>query len=399
MGARLHLPRPRWSFRTRIAVAIMLLLVLFSIGLVVIINVLSAWFLPHSATIGVFDARTPREVLLRTVLLSPSVRSVQQGTLHIVLMTSLLGLLVLSAIGGLGAYSLAGRLLGSIRSMAAVVQHTSAESLDHRVALTEPADELGDLARTLNGMLDRLEHAFAQQRALIMDASHELRTPLAVLRANLEVARQDPQQAPVVYARLDRALDRLDHLMGNLLLLARQEQPPSGAPVLLGPLLEEVLADLSCLAHEHKVTLRYHGDAAVSTSGEEILLMHLFRNLVENGIRYNHPGGQVTVALATQDGWATVTISDTGIGISQDKQEMVFRRFYRVEGSPRRHAGGNGLGLAIAAHVAQYHGGTITLSSHLGAGSAFTVRLPASSAGLNDEVGVGAQANHRSTIR
>jgi len=388
MTPRLRLPRPRWNFRTRVAVAIMLLLLLFGVGLVTIIEVLSMRFLPQSTMIGVFDARTPRQILLRAIALSPFDQRIQQGALNLVLMVSLIGLLSLSTLGGVAAYFLAGRLLSAVRAMAVVVGQTNAETLDHRVAAVEPGDELGELSHTLNALLERLEGSFAQQRAFVADASHQLRTPLAVLRTNLEVARQDPQQATIVYARLERSLSRLNDLVNDLLLLAQQDQSLCGAPVGLGLLLEDLLTSLADLAAEHTVTLHTQGDAAVSTWGEDALLTHLFGNLVENGIRYNRPGGTVTVTLGVQDGWATVTVSDTGVGIPHEEQELIFRRFYRREQSRAHHTGGNGLGLAIAAHVAQRYGGTITVTSTLGVGSTFTVRLPACDLNLTDGAGL-----------
>ncbi len=369
MSKALH-PWRRLTFRGRLAFAIALLLIVFGLGLVSIINAVSTGVATHTTTV-VLDAKAPSNALTAT---SPV--AVQQQTLHIVLLSSVGGLILFCLLGGAVAYVLSGRLLSSLRTIAAFARQTSGGTLDQRLIVPEASDELRDLALSFNTMLDRLERTFTQQRAFVSDAAHELRTPLAVLRTNLDIACRDAEQMPATFERLERAVTRLDHLVASLFLLSREESLPHGVPVPLGPLLEDVLADLAGLATEQGIVVQYEGDAAVSTQGDAVLLMHLFRNLVENALRYNRPQGHVTVRLGAAFGESIVAVSDTGIGISTLDQDDIFTRFYRVEASRARHKGGNGLGLAIVAHIVRQHGGTIAVNSVEGVGSTFTVRLP-----------------------
>jgi len=207
-----------------------------------------------------------------------------------------------------------------------------------------------------------------------------LRTPLASLRINLEIVAADKDASLDDYramvATQERALTRLERLVADMLILATSEQPLVRSEVALAPLLEEVLCDLKQQANARQVTLRLIDSAEVTVPGNGQLLARAFSNLVENGIYYNHPGGEVVVTLDLQEEQALVTIADTGIGIDADKQAHIFERFYRVDCSRARHNGGAGLGLSIVAAIVQQHGGEAQVESIPGRGSAFTVTLP-----------------------
>ena len=141
--------------------------------------------------------------------------------------------------------------------------------------------------------------------------------------------------------------------------------------------IRQALDDLSSLAHSSQVALRVSDIVEVTVYGNGPLLTRVFDNLLENGIRYNHTGGEVVVSVERSEEWAVVTVADTGVGISPREQERVFDRFYRVENTRPQHRSGAGLGLAIAAYIVQSHAGQIEVQSTPGNGSVFTVKLPA----------------------
>jgi len=303
-----------------------------------------------------------------------------QALLRDVRIISLVGLIFIACLGSASAYLLAGMALRPLHQINQTVKQISAGTLDRRLRLDGPHDELYELAGAFNAMLDRLKQGFEQQGRFIADAAHELRTPLAALRTSVEVVQSNSQATVDEYramtATLERALIRLERLVGNLLILASSDERITGDTVELGPLVEEVLFDLQPLADAQDVTVRLLGEAETTAQGDATLLSHVFRNLIENAIHYNRPGGEVIVTLQQDEGWAVVEVADTGIGIATEEQTHLFERFYRVDRSRSRHLGGAGLGLSIVAHLVQKHGGHIQVSSTLGVGSRFTVRLP-----------------------
>lgn len=293
---------------------------------------------------------------------------------------SLVGLGLVAVLGGAGAYWFAGIALRPVRRVSTAARQISAHTLDTRLALEGPKDEVKELADTFDAMLERLGQTFELQNRFVADVAHELRTPLASLRTNLEVVAADKDATLDDYramvATQERALTRLERLVADMLILAKSEQPLARSETALAPLLEEVLCDLKQQADARQVTLRLIDRAEVTVHGNGPLLARAFSNLVENGMYYNHPGGEVVVTLDQKEEQAVVTVADTGIGIDADKQAHIFERFYRVDCSRARHKGGAGLGLSIVAAIAQQHGGQAQVESEPDKGSIFTVVLP-----------------------
>jgi CheY-like chemotaxis protein len=229
---------------------------------------------------------------------------------------------------------------------------------------------------------------------LISDTAHELRTPLTAMRTQLELIHANPAATLDDYramsGTLERMLARLERMVADMLLLATAGRSPLNEEVALGPLLEEAAADLQSMAEARQVVLRLSGEADALVSGDEALLMQVFRNLIENGIRYNHVGGEVAIAVERGARAVVVDISDTGIGIPPDERARIFERFYRVAGAAAWHGGGAGLGLSIVAQIVRQHGGEVRASSVPGQGSVFSVRLPLAGAG---ELGLDSELN------
>jgi len=293
---------------------------------------------------------------------------------------SLIGLAIVTVLGGAGAYWAAGLALRPVQRVSKAAERISANTLHTRLELDGPKDEIKELADAFDTMLGRLERTFELQGRFVADVAHELRTPLASLRTNLEVVSDDAYATLDDYramvATQERAITRLERLVADLLILATGEKPLSQHEVTLGPLIEEVFSDLEHAADAKGINLYLINEAELVVHGDGSLLARTFSNLVENAIHYNRPGGRVAVNIHRKDSWAVIAISDTGVGLVQENLPHVFDRFYRVDSSRARHKGGAGLGLSIVATIVQRHGGYVQVESIPGTGSIFTVLLP-----------------------
>ena len=283
----------------------------------------------------------------------------------------------------LGGYFLARKSLAPIALMNAQTQRITAESLSSRLDVTNARDELGQLATTINALLARLDATFSEQQRFIADASHELRTPLAVLRGETEVALEQNRGAEDYresLALIKDEAERLTRIVENLFILARQpvdQHSIMKEPLRLNEVVSECVRSAQVLATQRG--LRLHLDGATSEvnfTGDDEMLKRMLLNLLDNAVKYTAPGGDVGVALSTQNGSARIVVTDSGIGIPAADQPRIFDRFYRVDKARSRALGGAGLGLSIAKWIVEAHGGTIAVQSIPTQGSEFIVDLP-----------------------
>jgi two-component system, OmpR family, sensor kinase len=287
--------------------------------------------------------------------------------------------LVLAASGG---WLLAHRALKPVDMMTAAARRISAEQLSQRVDETGTGDELDNLAKTLNQMLTRLDAAFSQVRRFSADASHELQTPLTILKGELEVVLRAARTPEEYRETLESALeevDRIAHMVEGLLLLARAEAGVlrmDRQEVDLGQLLEQVYMRLKPLADLRRVELRLGSVEPLRIQGDRERLQRMTSNLVDNAIKYTGAEGLVTLELQREGRWASILVSDTGIGIPVEEQKAIFQAFYRTSQAQSLPERGTGLGLSIAQSIAAAHGGTIHLESTPGRGSSFKILIP-----------------------
>jgi signal transduction histidine kinase len=292
-----------------------------------------------------------------------------------------LGVLFVASLGV--GWVISGRVLAPIDRITNVARDIQATNLSRRIELEGPDDELKRLAETFDGMLGRLDRAFAAQRRFVADASHELRNPLAIVQTNLDVAlRPGGENGRVrdaaVVAR--RATDRMARLVDDLLALARLEAPTRcNDRVDLAGLVRECAEEFAAVADGRTVVLSAAAQPGIGVVGDREELKRALGNLLENAIRHSPAGGRVAVAAHVSDGWALLTVADCGPGIPREHQARVFDRFYRVDVARSREAGGTGLGLAIVRQVVEGHGGRLQLESEPGHGSRFTIELPRAS--------------------
>jgi heavy metal sensor kinase len=263
-------------------------------------------------------------------------------------------------------------------------QRISAENLSARLDVTNSRDELGRLATTINDLLARLENPFKEQQRFIADASHELRTPLAVLRGETEVSLSKPRTIDEYEQSLSLIQDeaeQLSRIVEDLFILARQPINTRAAlnkeRVSLNDAARDCARAAQVLAGQKGVNLKLEkGSPPITLHGDQELITRLILNLLDNAVKYTPAGGDISLALARQNGNAEIVVRDTGIGIPESAQPRVFDRFYRVDKARARAMGGAGLGLSIAQWIVEVHGGEISVASVPGEGSTFTVVLP-----------------------
>jgi len=298
------------------------------------------------------------------------------------------GLFVVSLVVG---WVLAGRFLAPVGRITGVARSIGETDLSRRIRLEGPDDELKRLADTFDAMLARVEGAFEEQRSFIHEASHELRNPLAVMRTNVEVALADPDASPDelrdALAVAGRSAERMGVLVDDLLTYARRGAPEVGrARVDLGVVVAEAVEGFRAAASARDLRLVAEVTGTVAVAGDAGRLTQALSNLVANAVRLAPPGTTVTVACgradesgrpAAEGPWAWTTVTDEGPGIDVEEQARVFERFHRVPTGAGDEAVRSGLGLTIVRRIALAHGGSVGLRSTPGAGSTFSIWLPA----------------------
>ncbi|MGX7672668.1 sensor histidine kinase [Plantactinospora sp. DSM 117369] len=278
-----------------------------------------------------------------------------------------------------GGYLAMGRALRPLRTVTETARTIEETDLSRRIEVTG-TDEVADLAHTFNGMLGRLHRAFAAQQAFVSDAGHELRTPITIVRGHLELMGDDPDERAETVALITDELDRMNRMVNDLLMLARAEQPDFLHPeqVEVAMMLHDVYAKAVALG-DRDWRLGELAETAVWADRQR--LTQALMQLAQNAVQFTDVGDTIELSARAgtpgQPGRVLLSVRDTGIGIEPEDRERIFARFARAAHAPRRHAEGSGLGLAIVAAIAEAHRGTVAVDSVPGAGSTFTLVLPA----------------------
>lgn len=284
---------------------------------------------------------------------------------------------VLALLGGVATYFISGHALRPIREFSDKIEEVQAQNLADSRLDENKVKELNQMSVSYNKMLGRLSDAFEIQRQFTANAAHELRTPLALMQVQLDSynSGQHPgNDADTVQTikMVTEQNDRLSKMVKTLLDMSELQTVGRDETIMVDALVDEVLADLEPLAREKDVELTGNCEA-ITIVGSDILIYRLVYNLVENAIKYNHPGGQVTVSASRKEKHVCLSVADTGNGIPEELRERVFEPFFRVDKSRSRALGGVGLGLALVHEIVRVHDGNITVRSNPSGGTVFEV--------------------------
>lgn len=323
------------------------------------------------ALITVQPVRSSRESgALVVVTYLEEARSELRDTMRTYAIVALLSLLLVTA----AAAWLSGRLLAPLRVLRETADDISETDLSRRLPVTGN-DDITALTRTVNGMLDRLEHAFVGQREFLDDAGHELRTPLTVLRGHLELLDTgSPEEIAETKELLLDEVDRMSRLVGDLILLAKSDRPDflRLESVDVAELTADVLAKARGLG-ERTWMLDESADAVVAADPQR--LTQALLQLADNAVKHTTPGDSVAVGSSYDGRRVRLWVRDTGPGVPPEQREVVFERFGRAAVPPGDE--GFGLGLSIVSAIARAHGGTVGIEDAEPAGARFVIALPA----------------------
>jgi two-component system, OmpR family, sensor kinase len=325
---------------------------------------------------------SPDQGVAGTLVVNRSVAALQAAQTQTLLLALLISALTL-LLTGLIARWLAGRVLRPVRTIAGLAQTISEKDLHRRVSVDVPEDELGELVKTFNAMLARLEADFDGLRRFTADASHELRAPLAVMRGELELSLARPRPAPDYRQSQQHLLGEVEHLTriaDRLLLLARADAGTLVAervPVDVDDLLTETVERWRPAGRRKEVTFSADAGSAAIVSADPALLRQVLDNLVDNAVKHAPAGSVVRLSATARGGGVEFDIADRGPGVPREMRPLLFNRFFRENAARTRgETDGAGLGLAVALSIARAHGGTLSYVDTPG-GALFRMWLPA----------------------
>ncbi len=306
---------------------------------------------------------------------------------HVLVISSLIALAIMTIVSAALGWLVAGRALRPVRQMTAAAQRISEDSLHERLAVAGPRDELKELGDTIDGLLARLEGAFAAQRRFVANASHELRTPLTTMRASLDVALAKPEPAPpqtvALAGRLRAELDKIDALLEAFLVLARAQHRhlPGYTALPLDYVVGAALADQAAAIHARNLTVQdTSGPGGAWVTGSQALLSRLVENVIGNAVCHNADGGWIRITTQTDGRRASLIVENGGRILEQRQVDELAQPFRRLGADRTGSDKGSGLGLSIVAAIAEAHGGTLDLQARDEGGLRVRVELPSAAA-------------------
>ena len=282
----------------------------------------------------------------------------------------------------LGGFFLIKKTFAPVRNIVSTVKKISEKDLSKRIESFEKNNELSELINTFNNMLSRLESSFDQVKQFSNDVSHELKTPLTIIKGEIEVAlrKNRPfEEYKELLKSVNSETDKLENIINNLLFLSKMDIEnirKTFKTVQFDEILLETYEEFETITQKKKITLILKKIQKTNLKGKRDLLKHLFRNLIDNAVKYTPKNGKVEIILEKRNNYAKFIISDSGIGIPKSSLSRIFDRFYRVDSARSNETGGTGLGLSIVKRVIDVHSGKIEVKSELHKGTTFIVSIP-----------------------
>lgn len=336
--------------------------------------------------VGNTQVGSVRFTLPETASMSATDAAFLKGLQRALVAVAVIGLLLAWGVG----HFLGGRLSRPLEQLTQTAQKLAGGTFGGRLVLPQGApQEMQALTESFNRLSEALQKQEALRRALFSDVTHELRTPVSTLKSHLEAIQDGVfEPTPERIETLRRQVERLGRLVEDLGRLQQAEASAftmRHAPVVLGPMIEEVCMQLEPIAEEKDIALSCVVEQPlVQVLGDRDRLVQVLVNLLQNALQFTLVGGSVRVSLTTEKraetaehgtGWAVLSVSDTGPGIAAEALPHIFERFYWAPGT-RQQGEGHGIGLAVARALVESHGGQMDVESREGKGSRFIVRLP-----------------------
>lgn len=314
----------------------------------------------------------------------------QHSSFSFMLSLSAVGFPALVILAALGGYIITRRGFRPVRNIIDTAEEISRDAdLSRRIELDRKdgrKDEIYKLARTFNGMFEKLENVFSEEKQFTSDVSHELRTPLAVIITQSDYALEDEEYREKALKVINREARRMNSLVNRLLTLARSDAgrlPLNIEEIDFSAVCESVAEQQEPVAAEHDVELVTVIKPGIKVAGDEMMLIRVILNLVENAMKYGRKEdgshSRIFISLGEEEGYACLRVRDEGKGIEEDQLERIWERFYRVDAS--RSEEGSGLGLSMVEALVKAHGGFVRGESSPGRGSCFSVFIPVSKNG------------------
>lgn len=298
---------------------------------------------------------------------------------------SLTAMAAIVIVGCLMVYWLTGKALAPLQQLDRQIRSRTTANLSQSLPVPASGDEVAGLTISFNQMTQTLSQAFEQQKRFSQCAAHELRTPLAVLKTRMALFRKKglcktPETAQLLEVLEDQT-QRLTDLVGDLMALSNMDGLDCNETIVVPQLLAEAAEHLEALARQHNNTIQLDTQPG-TVLGNRALLERAVFNLMENAVKYNRPGGTVTVQTVQEDGCIWITVTDEGAGIPAALREQIFEPFFRVDKSRSRQLGGAGLGLPLVRAIAEQHQGRVWVEPSPNGGSCFVLTLPCRGPGV-----------------
>ena len=324
-----------------------------------------------------FEAENDSIYILETAALANDVSEELDRMLYLFLMFIPAGLIIT----GFAAYFISKAAFKPITSMAETAQNISGENLDKRLELPKANDEVRVLAKTLNGMIERIDSSFKSQKRFVANASHEIKTPLTVIQTELEILEKrikDTESIESIKNALSE-IENLTNLTNSLLTVARIDSSQNKLNkdfIRIDELLADCAQAMNQAAVKKDIRINLSIEEAVEINADKEKLKSVFLNLIDNAVKYSAAGSSIKLNLnKIHDNKINVEIIDNGQGIPSAEIPFIFNRFYRSN-EIRAEISGSGLGLAIAKEVIELHKGEMKVESNPGIKTVFTVVLP-----------------------
>lgn len=325
-------------------------------------------------------------VVRGAILLSSSTATKTEAYIHIRWMSNFV-FIVIAVVLAVLAFLFSRVFSKPFKVLARTINHVSEGHFDEEINL-EGFNEIVQISDAFNKMLVKLKTLEDSRQEFVSNVSHELKTPMTSIKVLADSLNMQPDAPKALYQDFMKdiveEIDRENRIINDLLSLVKMDKKAAElnlSSVNINEMLELILKRLRPIAGKRNIELAFEGFRTVITDVDEVKMTLAFSNLVENGIKYNVAGGWVKVSLDADYNYFYVKVSDSGIGIAEEYQDMIFERFYRVDKARSRETGGTGLGLAITKNIILMHGGDIKVKSREEQGTIFIVRIPLSSAG------------------